>query len=104
MHASPYIRIYEVRPLVSRRWDYEAGLTNALRTVPTFVTAHTFCASRDTRIPIGGAYSYRDIFARFVKVLLVSKKKIGGNRAFFRDKKASILNKTPYISLCFAVF
>ena len=32
-----------------------------LRTVPTIVTAHTFCASPDTRI----AYQYRDIFARF---------------------------------------
>ena len=59
-----------------------------------------------------GAYSYRDIFARF-KIMLRKQnlasargiqKKIGGNRAFFRDKKASILNKTPYISLSFTVF
>ena len=27
-----------------------------LRTVPTIVIAHTFCASRDTRVPIGDAY------------------------------------------------
>ena len=28
----------------------------ALRTVPTFVTAHTFCASEILGFPIGGAY------------------------------------------------
>ena len=27
-----------------------------LRTVLTIVTAHTFCAYRDTRFPMGGAY------------------------------------------------
>ena len=27
-----------------------------LRTVPTIAIAHTFCASRDTRIPMGDAY------------------------------------------------
>ena len=56
------------------------------------VIPHTFCASRDTRI------SYflinTGIFLRGSKlcggrktlqVLLVSKKKIGGNHAFFRD-------------------
>ena len=26
------------------------------RKVPTIVTAHTFCASRDTRFPMGGGY------------------------------------------------
>ena len=28
----------------------------SLRTVPTFVTAHTFCASRDTGVSKSGAY------------------------------------------------
>ena len=28
-------------------------ITFTLRTVPTFVTAHTFCASRDTRVSYG---------------------------------------------------
>ena len=36
-----------------------------LRTVPTIAIAHTFCASQDTRFPIGNAYKHRDIFARF---------------------------------------
>ena len=37
-----------------------------LRTVPTVVIAHTFCASRDTQFSsIGGAYQYRNIFAWF---------------------------------------
>ena len=35
---------------------------------------------------------------------MVSKKKLGGNYAFFRDIKASIWNKTPYIALYFTVF
>ena len=35
-----------------------------LRTVPTFVTVHTFCASQDTQVPYGWC-QYRDIFARF---------------------------------------
>ena len=35
---------------------------------------------------------------------LVSKKKIGGNRAFFRDNKASVWKKAPYIALYFATF
>ena len=41
------------------------SITVHLRTVPTIVTAHTLCASRDTQFPMGGAYWYRDIFARF---------------------------------------
>ena len=63
--------------------------------VPTIVTAHTCCASRDAR------FSYRylvltntGIFLRGLKlygesrtyqVLLVSQKKTGGYHAFFRD-------------------
>ena len=38
------------------------------------------------------------------QVLLVSKKKIRGNRAFFRDNKASIWKKMPLIALYFTVF
>ena len=45
---------------------------------------------------------------RTEKVLFVSKKKIGGNHAFFRDNKASIWGGgggvTPYIALCFTAF
>ena len=52
-----------------------------LRTVPTFVTAQTFYASRDTRV------SYGDIFARFktmkrkqnlASALGIQKRKGGG--------------------------
>ena len=41
--------------------------------------------------------------SRTLQVLLVSKEKIGGNHAFFRDKKALILNEMPYIALYFTV-
>ena len=66
-----------------------------------FVTAHTFCASRDTRISYGWCLQ-TGIFWRGLKlcgesrtyqVLLVSKKKIGGNHAFSRGNKASIWKK-----------
>ena len=82
--------------------------------MPTFVTAHTFCASRNTRVsyvvvPIACEQTSRraqamvstntGIFLRDLKlggesrtwqVLLVSKKKIWGNHAFFIDNKAFI--------------
>ena len=44
----------DLRPLASedekRAWSRQRI---GLRTVPTFVTAHTFCASRDTRVSYG---------------------------------------------------
>ena len=67
--------------------------------------------------PMGGGYQYRDIFARFLRglklfgqsgteqVLLVSKKKIGDNDAFFRDNKASIWEKNAihcFVFYCFS--
>ena len=70
-----------------------------LSTVPTFVTAHTFCASRDTRVSYRWRLLIQGYFLRDLKlsgesrtqqVLLVSKTKIGGNHAFFRDNKASV--------------
>ena len=42
--------------------------------------------------------------SRTWQVILVSKKKIGGSHAFFRDNKASIWKKAPYIALYFAAF
>ena len=42
--------------------------------------------------------------SRNKQVLSVSKRKIGGNHAFFRDNKASIWKTTPYIALYFTVF
>ena len=43
--------------------------------------------------------------SRTQQVLLVSKKKIGGNHSFSRDNKASIWKKNaPYIALYFTAF
>ena len=42
--------------------------------------------------------------SRTWQVILVSKKKIGGNHAFFRDNKASIWEKATYITLYFTGF
>ena len=38
---------------------------NILRTLPTFLTAHTFCASRDTGLSCGWCLLIQDIFAQF---------------------------------------
>ena len=43
----------------------QENVTSVLRTVPTIVTAHTFCASQILGFPMGVAYQYKDIFARF---------------------------------------
>ena len=42
--------------------------------------------------------------SRIQQVGLVSKKKIGGNHAFFRNNKASIWKKTPHVALYFTAF
>ena len=85
----------------------------SLRTVPTFVTAHTFCASQDTRISYGWCLLIKGYFggvlkicgeSRTLQVLLVSKKKIGRSHVFFRDNKTSIWKKMPYIALYFTAF
>ena len=36
--------------------SFSRDTKGTLRTVPTIVIAHTFCVSRDTRIPISSAY------------------------------------------------
>ena len=40
---------YELDPYIKDAFQRR----KLLRTVPTFVTAHTFCASRDTRVSYG---------------------------------------------------
>ena len=68
-------------------------LSLSLRTVPTIVTAHTFCASRDTRFSYRWCLLIQEYFcaekvygeSRTYQMLLVSQKKFGGNHAFFRD-------------------
>ena len=78
--------------------------------LPTFVTAHTYCASRNTGVSCGWClliqgYLLRGLKlcggSRNYKVLLVSKEKIEGNHAFFRDIKGSLWNKTHNIALYF---
>ena len=70
-----------------------------LRTMSTFLTAHTFRASQDTRVSYGWCLLIKRYFyavenyaekAEYGKCFLVSQKKIGRNHAFFRDNKASI--------------
>ena len=65
------------------------NLNITLRTVPTIVTAHTFCASQDTQVSYW--LTNTGIFLRSFKlcgesrtqqVLLVPKKKIEGNTHF----------------------
>ena len=56
----------------------------------------------NTGIFLRGLKLYRE--SRTKQVLLVSKKKIGGNHAFFRDNKALIWKKMPYIALYFTAF
>ena len=41
------------------------GYIDKLRTVPTIVTAHTFCASRYTRVSYGWCLLVQKFFARF---------------------------------------
>ena len=96
--------------------DREIDLTEAfrykLRTVPSFVASHTFCASRDTWV-YGWCLVIQGYFLRDLKlcgesrpeqVLLVSKKKIGGNHAFFRDNRASIWKTTAIHCFVFYYF
>ena len=87
--------------------------TAPFRMAPTFVTAHTFCVSRDTRISYGWCLLIQGLFLRGLKlcgesrtlqVRLVSKKKIRSNHAFFRDNKASIWKKNAihcFVFYCF---
>ena len=56
----------------------------------------------NTGIFLGGLKLYGE--SRTQQVILVSKKKIGGNHAFFRDNKASIWKKAPNIALYFTAF
>ena len=65
------------------------------------VTAHTFCASRDTLVSYGWCLLIQEYFSRFKtmrrKHNLPStfgiQKENWGNHAFFRDNKASIWKK-----------
>ena len=83
-----------------------------LRTVPTIVTAHMFCASRDPRASYGWCLLKHGYFcalklcgeSRTQQVILMSKKKSWGNHTFFRYNNASIWKKATYIALYFTGF
>ena len=96
--------------LVSSNSTLSRTLSASLRTVPTFTTSHTFLSvvPTNTGIFLRGLKLWGE--SRTQQVLLVSKMKIGGNHAFFRDNKASFGKKkkpkktTPYIVLYFTAF
>ena len=84
-----------------------------LRTVPTFATAQNvlrilrysgflWVMPSNTGIFLHGLKLCRE--SRTQQEFLVSKVKIEGNHAFFRDNKASIWKRTPYIALYFTAF
>ena len=89
---------------------YNLNFLGRLRTVPTYVSAHTFCASRDTRVSYRWCL-YRDIFARSKTVQikrnltshLVSKNKIGGNIHFSEIIKLQFGKKINTIH-CFVFY
>ena len=63
--------------------------------------------------PMGGAHYYRDIFAHFKTMRRkqnlasdfgIQKENWGEIIQFFRDNKASIWKKVPYIAMYFAAF
>ena len=107
------IPIQTTKKINNNTYNKVVPCKSTLRTVPTFVTAHTFCASRDTRVSYGWCLLNKGIFlcglklcgeSRTCQMLLVSKKKIWGNHAFFRSNKASTWKKKPYNAFYFAVF
>ena len=66
----------------------ELRLKVHLRTVPTIFIAHAFCASRATRVFYEWCLltqGYFFVVQNYAEIVLVSKKKVGCNHAFFRD-------------------
>ena len=70
----------------------------SLRTVPTIVTAHTFCASRDTRVSVlWVVHSNTGIFLRGLKLhqmLWYLKKKLEGTMHFSEIIKLQLRKKS----------
>ena len=69
-------------------------LLGCFRSVPTFVTAHTLCASRDTRVSYGWCLLIQGYFFRrkqnFANALGTEKEN-WGDHAFLTDNLAAIL-------------
>ena len=87
-------------------------VSHLLRTVPTFVTAHTFCSSRDTWVSYGWCLLIQGYFA-WLKTMrrkqnlasaLGFQKKIWCNHAFFRDNRASIWKRNAIHSFGVLLF
>ena len=74
-------------------WIYQACLQLLKNDAYYCYCAHLHISRYLAVVPMGGAYYYRDIFARFITMRrkqnltsgLVSKEKTVGNHAFFRD-------------------
>ena len=88
-----------------------------VRTVPTFTTVHTFCASRDgprksgflTVCPLTqryfcAVYNYAGKADLGKEGLLESEKKIRGNHVFFRDIKLQFGKKSQTLLCILALF
>ena len=85
--------------------------------MPTIVTAHTLCASRDTRVSYGWCPLIQGCFARFKTILRkqnlasafgIQKENWGGGGGvtiyFLETIKLQFGKKTPYIGLYFTAF
>ena len=84
-----------------------------LRTVPTIVIAHTFCASRDTRISYCWCLLIQGYFcavqnyaekAELSKWSWYPKRKLGVTTHFSEIIEFQIWKRTPYIALYFKTF
>ena len=71
-----------------------------LRTVPTFVTAHTFCASRDTCVSDVVPANTGTFFARFKAI----RRKQNFASALGIQKENQFRKKMPDIALYFGAF
>ena len=79
--------------------------------VPTFVTAHVFCASRDTRVSYGWCLPIQGYFllnyaqkAELNKCSWYLERKLGVAMNFSEIIKLQFENKMPYIALYFNPF
>ena len=86
---------------------------NPLRTVPPFVTAHTFCASRDIRISLGICPLVQQYFCAvygFVEKAYLSKgsqnpkRKLGVTMHFSEIIELKFAKKLPYILCILTLF
>ena len=102
---------YSKKNCTSYRVCLHAKMTKgSLRTVPTIVLAHTFCASRDTRISYGWCLLIQGYFCavqtmrrlqNLASALGIQKRKFGVTTHFAEIIKLQFGKRTPYIALYF---